>query len=118
MKFPCEIILWYILPGVRSELAKELVKKGLTQREVSDKLGITQASVSYYLTKKRGAGIKFSKNISQEIKKLAKDIANGKEKNLNQRICEICKLVQKDKTLCKVHKKVEKVPKGCNVCLI
>jgi hypothetical protein len=117
MKFPCEITLWYILPGIRSELAKELVGMGLSQKEVSGKLGLTQASVSYYVSKKRGHGIKFERDIKTEIKKLARDIKRGESiPKITSRICDICKLARKDKTVCRVHKKVEGVPKNCDVC--
>ena len=98
MKLPCELTLWYILPRIRSELAKELMRMGLTQKEISDKLRVTQASVSYYLNKKRGAGIKFKKSVLREIKHLAKDITGNNCDNLNDRICKICKLVREDNT--------------------
>jgi len=119
MKFPCEIKLWYVLPGIRSELAKELVRLGLKQKEVSEKLGLTQAAVSYYIRKKRGYEIRFRENINKEIKKLAFDIAKKKKPlpEITSRICDICKLAEKEKTVCKVHKKFEKVPKGCDICL-
>lgn len=119
MKFPCEIKLWYVLPGIRSELAKELLKLGLKQKEVSEKLGITQASVSYYIRKKRGYEIKFGRDVKNKIKKLAKDIVKRSETlpRITSKICEICKLIEKEKTVCKVHKKLEKVPKDCDVCL-
>ena len=104
MNFPCEITLWYILPKVRSQLAKELVMMGMTQKEVSEKLGITQASVSHYIRKRRGDRIRFRKNITNEIKKLARNIKKGEDiSKINSQICEICKLAREDKTLCQSH---------------
>ncbi|MBA3044390.1 helix-turn-helix domain-containing protein, partial [archaeon] len=50
MKMPCEVIIWYILPGIRREITKSLLKNGLSQREVAKKLGITDAAVSQYLS--------------------------------------------------------------------
>jgi len=29
MKFPCEIMVWVVLPGIRAAVAEELIKKGL-----------------------------------------------------------------------------------------
>jgi Predicted transcriptional regulator len=52
MKFPCELIVWDVLPSIRSELAKKLSKSGLSQKEVSERLEITQAAVSQYINKK------------------------------------------------------------------
>ena len=77
MKAPCETILWYVLPAIRAELARDLLDLGLTQKDVSDRLGLTQASVSYYAGKKRGTSIKFKKNIKKDIKKLAQNIKDG-----------------------------------------
>ena len=55
MKTPCEIIVWQILPVIRKEFAKSLIENHkLTQRKVAEKLGITEAAVSRYLSKKRG----------------------------------------------------------------
>ena len=53
MKPPCELIVWYVLPTIRYELTKELLRLGLSQKEVSESLGITQAAVSQYVKEKR-----------------------------------------------------------------
>ncbi|MGZ4946832.1 MAG: hypothetical protein ACXV5N_10655 [Halobacteriota archaeon] len=36
---PCETAIWHILPAIRSEVSKELVKFGLSQKEISERLG-------------------------------------------------------------------------------
>ncbi len=94
MKTPCEMKMWHVLPGIRSELARALVKSGLEQKEVAKKLSLTPASVSYYLNKKRGKGIKFSKEAADEIKKLAKELSKKNTKDLNAHLCKICKQVK------------------------
>ena len=45
MIYPQEIEVWYVLPVIRSELAKELLNHNLTQKEISLKLGITEAAM-------------------------------------------------------------------------
>jgi predicted transcriptional regulator len=56
MKTPCEIILWNVVPVIRKEFAMNLIKNhNLTQRIVVQKLGITEAAVSRYVSGKRGA---------------------------------------------------------------
>ena len=35
MKPPCEIVVWYVIPAIRSELAKELLNLGMRQKDVS-----------------------------------------------------------------------------------
>jgi len=55
MKTPCEIIVWSMVPVIRKEFAKSLIENhDLAQRAVADKLGITEATVSRYVSGKRG----------------------------------------------------------------
>ncbi len=117
MKLPCELVVWYVLPSIRSELAKELVKLGLPQKEVSESLGITQAAVSQYVKEKRGKTMKFKEEVKEMIRELAKDMARYDTfGNLTLRTCEVCTKVKTDKTLCELHKEQDIVPEGCNVC--
>ena len=104
MKAPCEIIVWYILPSIRSELTKELVKLGISRKDVSERLEITQAAVSQYLSDKRGHDVVFEKETKKAIKKLADDIVKDKDnaKDLSIRICEICKFAKGEKSICEI----------------
>jgi len=53
IKIDCEETVWYLLPLIRKEFAKSLIKDhGLTQRKAAEKLGITEAAVSQYVSKK------------------------------------------------------------------
>jgi predicted transcriptional regulator len=55
MKNPCEIIARHILPAFRSLIAKGLIEEyDFTQVAAAEKLGTTQAAISYYLSSKRG----------------------------------------------------------------
>jgi uncharacterized protein len=50
----CEIVGKYALPVFRALVAKELINSyGLTQIEVAQKLGTTQAAISQYVNSKR-----------------------------------------------------------------
>lgn len=100
MKFPCEIIVWEVLPCIRAALAKELIKKGLSQNEISIMLGITQAAVSQYTSKKRGSRLDFPEDAKNEIKKLADDLVQSPVNDLIARICKICMKVRADGTVC------------------
>ncbi len=48
LRLPSEIVVEQFLPTARAMLAAELVERGLTQRAVADRLGVTQAQVSRY----------------------------------------------------------------------
>ncbi len=93
---PCETAVWHILPAIRSEVAKELVKCGLSQKEISERLGITQPAVSQYVTSKRGTNVAMSDEIKVLILSLAQDVAEENEIDLNVRVCEICTCIKGD----------------------
>ena len=93
MKTPCEIIVWEILPVIRKEFAKSLIKDhGLTQRKAAEKLGLTEASVSRYISNKRGKIKKLNKEMVKEIQKSTTRINKGDTLILVDEMCRICNL--------------------------
>jgi predicted transcriptional regulator len=100
MKSPCEVIVWDVLPSIRAAIAEELVKRGLSQKEVSRLLDITPPAVSQYVSKKRGYNIQFADDVKLAIEKLADDLIQNKVDNLIERICEICKSLRGEETAC------------------
>lgn len=111
MRSPCEITIWYVLPRIRSELAKELANLGLPQKEIAKRLGITQPAVSQYLREKRGRGIEFKENVMLAIRKLAKDLADDVIDNLIFGVCEICTKVREDKTFMQITQRAGDSPR-------
>jgi uncharacterized protein len=93
---PCETAVWQILPTIRSAVAKELTRLGLSQMSISERLGITQPAVSQYVTSKRGTTIAVSDSARCLVQSLAEDIARGKNLDLTERMCEICTQIQGD----------------------
>lgn len=100
MKSPCEEIVWDVLPSIRAAIAEELVRRGISQKEVSKMMGITPPAVSQYVSKKRGYNIEFREDIQVSISKLADDLIEKKIDNLAKRICEICRMLQDDENAC------------------
>ena len=100
MKSPCEEIVWDVLPSIRAAIAEELIKRGISQQEVSKMLGITPPAVSQYVSKKRGYNIEFREDIRGAIGKLADDLIEKKVDDLVKRICEICRMLQDDENAC------------------
>lgn len=89
-KTPCEEIIWNLLPSIRKEVAKIMVKEfNLSQREVAKKLCITESAVSQYLKEKRGK-MKIDGKIKKTMKRFVKRNIN-KEFN----VCKLCKLARK-----------------------
>lgn len=120
MKSPCELIVWYILPTIRSELSKELVNNfKMSQKEVSQRLGLTEAAVSQYLKDKRGRGKSLNKNMESAIKTLAKKIAEY-DIELTEVIsetCKVCSTIKKGKAICELHRQKSDIPETCDICM-
>ncbi len=100
MKSPCEEIVWDVLPSIRAAIAWELVKRGISQKEVSRMLGLTPPAVSQYVSGKRGYNIEFREDIRAAISNLADDLIEKKVDDLTARICEICKSLKDDNAAC------------------
>jgi predicted transcriptional regulator len=104
---PQEIEVWYIIPAIRRELAKQLIKKGLKQREVAEILGTTEAAVSQYLHKKRAQEIKFPKGMKKDFDLAAKTIMKDNKKVVSEilRLLVLTKQKGISCNMCKKHNK-------------
>ncbi len=92
-KLFCEVFVRRILPAMRALVAKVLVKEyGLTQLEASKVLGVTQASINYYLTGKRGQKLLLELESIEEINHLARDIAKELMEDKGDPSGHLCKL--------------------------
>lgn len=100
MKSPCEEVVWDVLPSIRAAIAEELIKRGLSQKEVSKILGITPPAVSQYVSKKRGYSMEFKDEVLADIGRLADDLIQNRTVNLMERMCQICKDMRGDESYC------------------
>lgn len=95
MKTPSEVIVWYILPIIRRDLAKELATSyRIKQADVGRLFGVTDAAISQYIKNKRGACtlVENSPNypaLCDEIRKSAAMIYAG-EKDVVTELCRLC----------------------------
>src|SRR3989338_8060062 len=114
---PQELEVWYLLPSLRKELAKLFIKDyALSQREVSEILGITESAVSQYLKSKRAKKMKFSSMEMGEIRKTANKIVHDK-KNSSIYLYDLSKKLIGSECMCVVHRKHDKnLPEGCSIC--
>lgn len=115
---PQEIMVWYILPAIRRELSKTLIKDhNLTQKQVAEMLGITESAVSQYLKSKRAKDVVFDKQVLAQIRKAAEKIIKNK-KSLVPEIQKICNHIRVKQMVCELHKKHSScVPNNCDICL-
>jgi len=105
MRAPCQVVVWYLLPAVGAELARELGKRGMPQKEIAKRLGITPASVSHYMKGKRGADVKLGKKSLAEVKKLADEVEEGSADDARMvlAVCGICRIAWGERVLCGHH---------------
>ena len=113
---PQEIEVWYLIPALRKELAKILISDfDMSQRKVSQALGITESAVSQYLKSKRGSEMKFAKDEMNEIKEAAKKIVE--KGNANEELYKLCIVFRGSENLCNFHKKQDcSIAKNCDLC--
>jgi predicted transcriptional regulator len=77
MSLPCDDVHWHWGPAVSGELARALHQAGWTGQKIAKKLGITSASVSYYIKFKRGTQL-LPPSAMNACMKLCRKIGEGK----------------------------------------
>jgi len=118
LKHPQEIEAVYIIPAIRKVLTLELLNEHkLTQKEIAELMGITEAAVSQYKKEKRGKLVKLPEHVISELKTSAEKI-NSREETAYAETQRLLRVIRDDLTICKIHKILdEKVPAECEVCL-
>lgn len=103
---PQEIEVWYIIPSVRSEYAKILVKKyKLSMQDAGEILGVSKAAVSQYISKKRAGSFKIPARIKKEIEKSAGILVKDERFAVSEmmKILEMIKKIRCSCSLCKKY---------------
>ena len=109
MKIPCEIIVWEVLPVIRREFARSMIKNHkLTQKKAAQKLGLTEAAVSRYVSGKRGTSNILDSEILKEFTKSVNKIVKGNGTSMIEETCRICNLI-------KASGKIEGISNACKL---
>jgi predicted transcriptional regulator len=120
MRPPCEIVVNKVLPHIRADIVKILTQEyNMKQIEVSKRLGITQASVSQYLSSSRGGDKEFH-NLFPEMeghaKNIAEKIANGEGKESQVALlCGMCSKMREEEKFCNYHRGFLEL-ESCGIC--
>jgi predicted transcriptional regulator len=120
LKPPCEIIVNRMLPHIRAEIVRILINDyNMKQIDVATRLGITQASVSQYISSARG-GDDFLHNMFPEMKEYTKNIAEKIASGENKEgqialLCQICEHIREKENFCTLHRQILQVDK-CGIC--
>ncbi len=120
MKTPCELVVSKILPSMRASVVKELSGKyHMKQSEIAKKLGITQASVSQYLSSTRAGSARVTEafpKIKTYANDIAKRIVNGEDRyEWSSVLCIACRDIRADGEFCRMHRIASNLS-GCDIC--
>ena len=123
LQLPSEIVVERFLPTVRVRLAAALDDRGMTQQEIADRLGVTQASVSNYV----GGGVEGEDRFLEDprfeatVERVAEGFADGTMDDY-EAIAELLELIRafEDRgPICAIHE--EEMPAlaglGCDLCV-
>lgn len=111
---PQEIEVWYVFPALRREFAFELKQKGYNQKQIAQKMGLTESAVSQYLKSKRANNLNFDPDVKKQIhKSVNRFIKTG---NMVREMLNLSSYMKKNMYICAIHKKFEKVPSKCALC--
>jgi len=112
---PQEIEVFYIIPAIRSHLARYMKESGKSQKDIAELFGLRESTISQYITKKR-ATLNIDKSIQEKIKKLAAKIK--KPLDTITAIQEILEEIKRKQCICNIHRQVaSKIPHNCKACL-
>lgn len=106
MRPPCEIVQRDFLPDLRASLSKKLKETGLSQMEIAERIGLTQAAVSKYLQQKDK-----KRRIDHYIDVLASRLADGLRDNsissaeVLKEVCGTCMTLRIGSEICSLHRK-------------
>jgi predicted transcriptional regulator len=120
MKTPCELVVGKILPSLRASVVKELsTKHNMKQSEIARRLGITQASVSQYLSATRAGDTKMIERFPKILdyaEEISGRIVAGEEKHQWYGVlCKACKDIRDDDEFCRMHRIATNIS-GCDIC--
>ncbi|MHC1625394.1 MAG: transcriptional regulator [Methermicoccaceae archaeon] len=96
-KAPCELVTQYVLPAIRAEMARIMVREhGLPCGKAAVVLGVSNAAVSQYLKDKRGSELSLPAGIVEEIRNhINRSIAPSGEVVLGEDYtCHLCHIFQ------------------------
>ncbi|RMD65722.1 hypothetical protein D6817_05560 [Candidatus Pacearchaeota archaeon] len=111
---PQEIEVWYIIPAVRSEIARCLISDyKLSYDRVAKILGVSKAAVSQYIKGKRAAKIKLPKELRPKLMRSCKMMIKNKTTSTEE-IIRVIDYIRSKRLPCVVCEKLrEGLPENC-----
>ncbi len=120
---PYEIVSGSALPALRAMVSKRLKERySLTQQQIANRLGVTQASVSNYARRTRGIMINLENDptIATAADKVASILASerGDKRDALRTMTEVCDYIRFNHLMCDLHRDLEPnfAVEGCDAC--
>lgn len=118
MQFPCEIVVWKILPAIKAKIARELKDKGMKQKDIAKVLDITEAAVSQYLSGKRARDFKIPDKFNNMLSVVSDAISKGQNPQvIKYGICQVCKEIRTSGEACLVCQSETGASNQCKLCM-
>lgn len=123
LRLPSEIVVESLLPALRSKLARALSRRGLTQQQIADRLGISQPAVSRYVHGRVDVDPELADDpqLARTVDRLADGLAEDRIDDV-EALAEVVGLVRSyvDRgPICRLHE--EAMPSlqglGCDLCV-
>ncbi len=115
---PQEIEAFYVIPTIRKEFARVMKEKyNISQREIAEILGISEAAVSQYFKNKRGYHVDLEKHqhIIKVIEQEVHDVLHH-QKSIIIAIQTVVNIIRNSKLLCTIHMEYGIVDPECDIC--
>ena len=104
----CEIIVQYVLPVIRAEMAVRMKEEGISQAQIARILGVTPAAVNQYVKSKRGTA-----GQDTEVLEVIDDYLEEYKDDpgaLSVHLCDVC---NKIKSLLEKRENEPEIGTGC-----
>ncbi len=120
---PYEIVAKSALPALRAMVAKRLQEEHhMTQQQVAERLGVTQASVSNYARKTRGmmVNLEGDPRVARAADRIASELSSERPDNREalKSMTEVLDYIRFNKLMCTLHGHLEPgfPTEGCFAC--
>ncbi len=118
MRPPCEVFVKEILPELRTVVVQRLAREyNMKQVEIAQRIGITQAAVSQYLSRNERSSLDI--RTLELANSLADFIVSQRISawEIMKRVCNICGDLRNRKTLCEAHVTLYSALKDLEHCI-